>query len=179
MTDSVRGRNRRIVLYGNPVLRRPAAQITEFSPEIRQLLVDLLVTMLEQDGLGLAANQIGEPVAAIAINPKAAGLDQEPCCIVNPRISVSKGKLEAEEGCLSFPGLYEVISRPEFVLLEGLDVEGRPTAIEGNGLIARVLTHEVDHLQGILFIDHLSPRRRELLVDRLREFEERERLACG
>lgn len=179
MRDAPEGRNRRIVLYGNPVLRQSAAQVVEITPKVKQLMADLLVTMLEQDGLGLAANQIGEPLAVIAINPQAAGLDREPCCIINPRITASQGRVETEEGCLSFPGLYEVIARPQVVTVDGIDIHGQPTTLTGEGLMARALAHEVDHLQGILFIDHLSSSRRQLLVDRLRELEERERLACG
>ncbi|MEO0074428.1 MAG: peptide deformylase [candidate division WOR-3 bacterium] len=178
MVDATGGRNRRIVLYGNPVLRQPAARVASITPKTKQLVADLITTMLQQDGLGLAANQIGEPVAIIAINPRAAGLDHDPCCIINPQVTFTRGRLEAEEGCLSFPGLYEVVARPRLVVVEGTDVEGETTRLSGEGLMARVLAHEVDHLRGILFIDHLGSSRRQLLLDRLNEFKKRELLAC-
>ncbi|MBM3315519.1 peptide deformylase [candidate division WOR-3 bacterium] len=173
------GRNRRVVLYGNPALRQQAARIGETTPRLRRLFADLLRTMLEQDGMGLAANQLGEPAAVFAINPRGAGLERNPCCVVNPRITRSEGTLEAEEGCLSLPGLYEILARPERVRVEGVDEEGKPFALEAEGLLARAIVHEVDHLNGVLFIDHLSPARRGLLAGRLREYEAQEQAACG
>lgn len=172
------GRNRRIVVYGHPALRRRAGAVSTFTPELAQVFADIKETMLQQDGLGLAANQIGEAVAVFSINPRAAGVDRDPCCIINPRVVRTGGSVEDEEGCLSLPGLYEVIARPSMVLVAGFDENGAPVEIEGEGLLARALLHEVDHLNGVLFIDHLSPTRRRLLNARLSEFEELERRAC-
>ncbi|MFO7637854.1 MAG: peptide deformylase [bacterium] len=168
------GRNRRVVLYGNPVLRQPAAPVRELDARIRQFLADLKTTMLEQDGLGLAGNQLGEPVAAFAFDPRTTGLDEPPTCMINPRVVATEGELEREEGCLSLPGIYEVIPRPELVRIAGIDETGRPVEREATGLLARAFMHETDHLAGRLFIDYLSELRRSLLARRLVEFEERE-----
>ncbi|MFO7675003.1 MAG: peptide deformylase [bacterium] len=175
MAEAPVGRNRRIVLYGHPALRRPAVAVRELDDRVRRFLADLKVTMLEQDGLGLAGNQLGEPVSAFAIDPRSAGADREPCCVINPRVVTVEGSVEREEGCLSLPGLYDVVVRPEFVRVAGLDEEGRPVEHEAVGLLARAYLHEIDHLNGTLFIDHLSELRRGMFAAKLAEFEARER----
>ncbi len=172
------GRNRRIVMYGNPALRRRAVELPELDTGVRRLLADLRVTMIEQDGLGLAANQIGEPVSVFAVDPRGADVDAGPYCIINPRLIAVEGEVEREEGCLSIPGVYEVISRPELVRIAGIDEDGRPVEVEATGLLARAFAHETDHLNGTLFIDHLGKARRALLASRLKEIETRE-AACG
>jgi peptide deformylase len=169
--------NRRVVLYGHRALRTKSRLIEELTPELVQFLEDLKMTMLTQDGLGLAANQIGETVAAFVINPRAADVDHEPYCIINPQVVGTEGLVEAEEGCLSLPGLFDFLPRPEFVRVSGLDEELRPITVEGTRLLARALLHEVDHLNGVLFIDHLSESRRRMLSTKLKELEEKERCA--
>lgn len=174
-----RGKCRRIVLYGNPVLRTPAQPILELNQDIEHLIQDLLITMIKKDGVGLAANQIGIPLAVFALNPQACNLDRPPLCIINPEVVITEGKVEEEEGCLSLPDIYEIVSRPEFVRIKGLTVEGKPLHMEGTGLLARALVHEIDHLRGILFIDHISELRRKLLAPRLKQLEEMEHQICG
>jgi peptide deformylase len=171
------GVNRRVVIYGNRALRTKSRPIEKLTPELVRLLEDLKMTMLTQDGLGLAANQIGETVAVFAINPRAVDVDTEAYCIINPRVVTTEGLIEAEEGCLSLPGLYEILPRPEFVRVAGLDEELRPVTVEGTRLLARALLHEIDHLNGILFIDHLSDTRRRMISTKLKELEEKERCA--
>jgi peptide deformylase len=166
--------NRRVVLYGHRALRTKSRLIEKLTPELVQLLEDLKTTMLTQDGLGLAANQIGEAVAAFVVNPRAADVDMEPYCIINPELTATEGLIEAEEGCLSLPGLYEILPRPEFVRVAGLDEKLRPVAIEGSRLLGRALLHETEHLNGVLFIDHLSETRRRMLSTKLKEMEEKE-----
>jgi peptide deformylase len=173
------GRNRRVVLYGNPVLRTKSRRVEKLTDEVRQILADLKVTMMEQDGLGLAANQIGEPLAAFAVNPRGADVEVDPCCIVNPRITATEGNVEAEEGCLSLPGLFDFLPRPEKVTVSGTDEEGKLVTLEAAGLLARAILHEVDHLSGVLFVDHLSASRRKMLASRLKELEEQEKAACA
>ncbi|MGQ9678640.1 MAG: peptide deformylase [bacterium] len=170
------GKFPRIVLYGNPVLRAVARQITEFNPSLEQLCKDLLLTMVKKDGVGLAANQIGIPLSIFALNPQACDIDRPALCIVNPEIVASEGKCEGEEGCLSFPGIFEIVSRPEFVRIKGLNVKGKSLEMEASGLMARAIFHEIDHLRGVLFIDHISELRRRLLLSRLKQLEEKERL---
>jgi peptide deformylase len=171
------GVNRRVVLYGHPALRAKSRLIAELTPELVQFLEDLKITMMTQDGVGLAGNQLGEPVAAIAINPSAADIDQEPYCIINPQVVATEGLIEAEEGCLSLPGLFDFLPRPEFVRIAGLDEELRPVTVEATRLLARALLHETEHLDGVLFIDHLSESRRRMIGTKLRELEEKERCA--
>jgi len=176
-TDKPAGVNRRVVLYGNRALRTKSRLIEALTPELVKLLEDLKTTMLTQDGLGLAANQIGETLAAFAINPRSADVDSEAYCIINPQVVATEGLIEAEEGCLSLPGLYEILPRPELVRVSGLDEELRPVTVEATRLMGRALLHEVDHLNGILFIDHLSDTRRRMLGTKLKELEEKERCA--
>ncbi|HTW91585.1 MAG TPA: peptide deformylase [bacterium] len=173
------GVNRRVVLYGNPVLRTKSRLIEKLTPELIQFLEDLKVSMFTQDGLGLAANQLAEPVAVFTINPLAADVDHEAYCLINPRVVATEGLVEAEEGCLSLPGLYDFLPRPEFVRMAGLDEELRPITVEGTRLLARAMLHELEHLDGVLFIDHLSDARRKLISTKLKELENREREQCG
>ena len=171
------GVNRRVVLYGNPALRTKSRLIEKLTPELIQFLEDLKVSMLTQDGLGLAANQVAETIAAFAINPRADDVDQEPYCVINPQVVATEGLVEAEEGCLSLPGLFDFLPRPEFVRVSGLDEELRPITVEGTRLLARALLHETEHLSGVLFIDHLSESRRRMIGTKLKELEEKERCA--
>ena len=173
------GVNRRVVIYGNPVLRKKSRLVSELTPELVQFLEDLKVSMLTQDGLGLAANQLAETVAVFAINPRAADVDVEPYCLINPQVVATEGSVEAEEGCLSLPGLFDFLPRPEFVRMSGLDADMRPLTVEGTGLLARAMLHENDHLSGILFIDHLSESRRRLISTKLKELETQEAAQCG
>ncbi len=175
MSDPV-GQNRRIILYGNPMLHQKATAVEEITGHVRKLLADLEVTMAAQDGLGLAANQIGEPLTVLAINPRGADVDAQPYCIINPRIVAREGEVEREEGCLSIPGIYDVVSRPELVRVAGLNPDGKPVELEATGLLARVFTHETDHLNGVLFIDHLSKTRLQLLSTRLEEIKKQEKI---
>jgi peptide deformylase len=176
-TGKPAGVNRRVVLYGNPALRTKSRLIETLTPELIQFLEDLKMSMLTQDGLGLAANQLAETVAVFAINPHAADIDQEPYCVINPRVVATEGLIEAEEGCLSLPGLFDFLPRPEFVRVTGLDEELQPITVEGTRLLGRALLHETEHLNGILFIDHLSESRRRMIGTKLKELEEKERCA--
>jgi len=172
------GTNRRVVLYGNPALRTRSRLIDRLTPELVQFFQDLKVSMLTQDGLGLAANQLAETVAVFAINPSGADVDREPYCIINPRVVATEGKVEAEEGCLSLPGLFDFLPRPEFVRVAGLDESLQPITVEGTRLLARALLHELEHLSGVLFIDHLSDSRRRLINTKLKELETKEKEQC-
>ncbi len=173
------GRNRRVVLYGNPVLRQPTRLVTRIDDDLRRMMADLKTTMLTQDGLGLAANQIGETVSVFALSPRGADQDLKPYCVLNPVVVATEGQVEGEEGCLSLPGVYDYLPRPEFVRITGLDESGREMTVEVQGLLARAVLHEVDHLRGVLFIDRLSETRRRMLASRLKELEAREAAVQG
>jgi peptide deformylase len=143
------------------VLRRVAGVVGTMTDEIRLLCDDMVATMTAAHGLGLAANQIAVPLRIITIE---AGSEKEsdPLVLINPRIIRVEGEEAGEEGCLSIPGFYETVKRAKKAVVEGRGLDDRECTIECNGLLARAVQHEVDHLNGILFIDHLSPVKKQL-----------------
>jgi peptide deformylase len=154
---------RQLRFLGDPVLRASAAPVESVDAEVRTLIADMFDTMYAEEGVGLAAPQIGVSSRVIVVDPHD---DQTaPFALINPAI-VEHGVEEerGEEGCLSIPGLREMVDRPSTIVIEGLDRDGAPVRIEADGLLARILQHEVDHINGILFIDHLSPLKRKLLL---------------
>ena len=168
-----------IRLMGDPVLREEAEEIEAVDDEIRQLAQDMFDTMYEADGVGLAATQFGVTRRLIVVDP----LEQyvAPMALVNPRVvAVSDETDRAEEGCLSIPGLREVVTRASTVTVEALDLNGERVRIDAEGLHARVLLHEVDHLDGVLFIDRVSPLKRKMLLKKWKKAQaEREGAATG
>src|SRR5512142_994471 len=154
---------REIRIMGDPVLRQKAEPLAAVSEETRQLIRDMFETMYEADGVGLAAPQVGVSQRVIVIDPHEQ--DVKPFGLVNPVIVEFAKDLErGEEGCLSIPGLKDIVERPAAVVVEGLDVDGKALRIEAKGLLARVLQHEVDHLDGVLFLDRLSPLKRNMAL---------------
>ena len=150
---------------GDPVLRQKAESLGEVDAETRRLIQDMFETMYEADGVGLAAPQVGVSQRVIVIDPHEQGM--KPFGLINPVILQSAKEVErGEEGCLSIPGLKDIVERPAGVVVEGLDADGQPLHIEAEGLLARVLQHEIDHLDGILFPDRLSPLKRNMLLKR-------------
>ena len=150
---------------GDPVLRQKAEPVASIDDDVRRLVKDMFDTMYEADGVGLAAHQVGVGHRVIVIDPREQ--DIKPLGLVNPVILAAGDEAErGEEGCLSIPGLKDIVERPASVVVEALDVDGQPVRIEAEGLLARVLQHEVDHLDGILFIDRVSPLKRKMLLKR-------------
>lgn len=166
---TMKGRNLEIQVYGNPVLQQKTKAVDKITDEILQLIADLKVTMREKEGLGLAANQVGISLAVIAVNPKGAEIDQEPFAVINPELVECSGQIEREEGCLSIPGISEVVARPTKVIVKGINEEGKPVQINAEGLLARVFMHEIDHINGVFFVNHLGKTRLELLQNQLKE----------
>ena len=152
--------------YGDPVLRRRAAEIKEITPELHKTIADMVDTMYDEAGIGLAAPQVG-----ISLRLMIVGHDdkREPRPLINPVIANRGGQVTAEEGCLSIPGVFAQITRSEWVDVEATDLEGQPVKIHGRGLLARVLQHEIDHLDGVLFIDHLDPVARDRIKRRIKK----------
>ncbi len=173
------GTPRRIILYGNPLLRQVARKVTAIDADLLRLIADLKATMLRCNGIGLAANQIGVQLAVFTLAPQEADVDLPTTAIINPEIVATEGTVETEEGCLSIPEIFEVVPRPEMVIIRGVTPEGKETQIEASGLLARAIVHEIEHLQGILFIDHLSELRLKLLQQRLAAIEKMEKQQCG
>lgn len=154
---------RDIHLLGSPVLREPAAEIAAVDDEVRAFIDDLFETMAAADGVGLAANQVGEARRVAVVDA-----DGQRIAMVNPRIVEASGRATQEEGCLSIPELYAEVTRAATVRLEATDREGNPYTLDADGLLARAIQHEIDHLDGILFLDHLSPLKRQLMVARFK-----------
>ncbi|MDE2773200.1 MAG: peptide deformylase [Gemmatimonadota bacterium] len=157
---------RDIVVLGHPALRSHAEPVAEFDDELRTLVDDLFETMYHAEGIGLAANQIGilRQVLVVDIGDKE-NAEAGRVALVNPKITAATHELDRQsEGCLSIPGVEEVVERPWGVRVEGFDPEGNAVTVEAEALLGRALQHEVDHLEGTLFIDRLSPLKRRLLV---------------
>jgi peptide deformylase len=149
---------------GDPVLREKAAPVTELTDEIRRLVDDMFDTMYAEEGVGLAAPQVGSAQRVIVVDARE---ELPPFALINPEILEFSDDLErGEEGCLSIPGLKDIVERSYAVRVRGLDRHGEPVEMDAEGLLARVLQHEVDHLDGILFLDRVSPLKRKLLLAR-------------
>ena len=142
---------RRIRIYGDPVLHRKAARVREIDRDLRRLLDDMAETMLDAPGLGLAAPQVGESVRAIVVCDSAGEDEQRVCQIINPRVRSTEGEQRGMEGCLSLPTLHAEVTRPMKVVVTGIGPEGEEVRVEGEGLLARALLHEIDHLEGVVF----------------------------
>ncbi|MEO6055856.1 MAG: peptide deformylase [Gemmatimonadales bacterium] len=150
-------------LLGSPVLRQRSAEIGAVDDDVRRLVDDMFETMDAAKGVGLAANQIG-----IARRVAVIDADDERFEMIDPVIVEAEGRAAAEEGCLSIPEIYGDVTRPERVVLEATDRNGRRVRMEATGLKARAIQHEIDHLDGILFLDHLSLVKRQILLARYR-----------
>ena len=145
---------REIRLSGDEILRKTSREVEEVTDKIRELLDDMIETMHKYNGVGLAAPQVGILKRVIVIDLYDG---EEPLQLVNPKIIKAKGKQEVEEGCLSFPNEYAKMVRPKEVTVEALDRDGKKVIITGKDLLAQALAHEIDHLNGILFVDNMIP----------------------
>lgn len=145
---------REIRLSGDEILRKTSREVEEVTDKIRELLDDMVETMHKYNGVGLAAPQVGILKRVIVIDLYD---EEEPLQLVNPKIIKAKGKQEVEEGCLSFPNEYAKMVRPKEVTVEALDRDGKKVIITGKDLLAQALAHEIDHLNGILFVDNMIP----------------------
>lgn len=146
----------------DPVLRRPADPVENISDEIIRLSDDMIETMILGHGAGLAANQVGHSIRLIAIDASLNPREKKHIILINPVIIESGPEVNGEEGCLSVPGYYEFIRRAKTVLARGADLAGNAVEFECEGQFARAMQHEIDHLDGKLFIDLLSPVKRGL-----------------
>ena len=145
---------REIRLKGDEILRKKAREVEEVNDKIRELLQDMLDTMHEYNGVGLAGPQVGILKRVIVIDLYDGS---EPLQLVNPKIIKAKGKQEVEEGCLSFPNQFAKMIRPKEVIVEALNQDGKKVKIVAKDLLAQALSHEIEHLDGILFVDNMIP----------------------
>jgi peptide deformylase len=155
-----------IRLFGDPVLRTPAAPVETFDKELRKLVADLTDTMLDAPGVGLAAPQIG-----VSLRVFTYWVDDVVGHLINPDLDLSDEEQDGEEGCLSLPGLTFDTRRALRVVAKGMNMYGEPVTIEGSDLLSRCVQHETDHLDGILFIDRLDPAARKMAMKEIREAE--------
>jgi peptide deformylase len=160
-----------VVKYGHPVLRERGQRIKSVTPEITQLIADMFETMYDSKGVGLAAQQIGQALqltvidvrgitdrpSTLELDGKAAEVDAfMPLVLINPKVTPLSAPVPGPEGCLSFPEIYAEITRPESVEVKALNARGEPISFRCSGLLARAVQHEVDHLNGVLFIDRMT-----------------------
>jgi peptide deformylase len=160
----------------NPILERPAAPVAEQefnTTELRQLVEDMFETMYASHGIGLAAPQIDIGKRITVVDVAGAEDDQEPekIVLINPEIIAKEGKQTGEEGCLSIPGFREPVSRARKMVVRARGVDGDTFEITGEDLLARCMLHEIDHLNGILFINHLSALKRDLIKRKIKKLQ--------
>ena len=163
--------------YGDPVLRKRAEPVTEITDAECQLAVQMLETLYATgNGIGLAATQVGVLKRLIIVDIGEEDDEAyEPLVLFNPELMSVDGEIVVEEGCLSIPGVTAEVKRPEKIVVEGIDVQNESVRIEADGLLARVLQHEIDHLNGVLFMDRISGLKRQLLKEELLKIQQAER----
>lgn len=162
----------KILVAPDPRLKEKAKPIEKVDDDIRQLMDDMLETMYDAPGIGLAATQVGVPKRVIVVDvaDTKEGEAPNPIKLANPEIvKTSKEEAVFEEGCLSVPSYYEEVSRPETCTIKGLNEKGEEVTIEAEGLLATCLQHEIDHLDGMLFIDHISRLKRNMILKKLKK----------
>jgi peptide deformylase len=160
---------RPIVRYGDPVLHAPAARVERIDDEVRALLDDMVATMYAAPGIGLAAPQVGVPLRAIVIDLSVGEDPSQLIKLVNPELLDREGEQKHEEGCLSIPGYAGSPVRPARVVVRGTDPDGQERVYTATELLARAFCHELDHVDGLVFVDRLSPLKRDLVRRKLRK----------
>ena len=158
-----------ILKYGAPTLRETNRPVEKFDEGLEKLVSDMFETMYAAPGVGLAAPQVGVNIRLIVIDISGGREPDGKIVLCNPRIVASQGTQEGDEGCLSVPDFCESVKRPMIVAVEAQDIKGEPFRIEGEGLLARAICHEIDHLDGVMFVDLLSPLKRALLRGKIKK----------
>lgn len=166
---------REIRKYGDPVLREKSVPVTEITSEIQEIIDDMITTMYHVPGVGLAAPQVGIPRRIIVADTSQNKEIGQLLVLINPEMIFSEGEIVAEEACLSVPNITAEVKRSERVVVEGLNRQGKKVQIEGRDILARILQHEIDHLEGILFIDRLGFVQRQMLLRKLRKMQRESR----
>jgi len=160
---------REILIIGDPVLTRKSERVDDITEDVVRLARDMVETVHAAPGVGLAAPQVGVSKRIIVVDLSVGENEDALHVLINPEIVSKEGEIICEEGCLSVPDIKEKVARPYRVVARGLDLEGRPVEIEGEDLLARALCHEVDHLDGILFVDKLSALKRTLIKKKFKK----------
>ena len=162
---------RPLVRYGDSALSRPADKITVFDATLDRLIDDMVDTMYAAPGIGLAAPQVGVPLRVCVIDLSVGKRGGELLTLINPEFVTREGMQIEEEGCLSVPGFNATVARPARAVVKALDRTGAERIVEGTGLLARALQHEIDHLEGVLFLDRLRGIKRDMIVRKIRKLQ--------
>jgi peptide deformylase len=158
-----------IVKYGDPILEKPASPVKKFDAELEELVEDMFASMYAAQGVGLAAPQIGKSLRLAVVDVTVGKNPEAKVVLANPEITHAEGEVREEEGCLSIPGFRGYVIRPQFVTVKAQNVKGEPFEIRGENLLARAFCHEIDHLNGILFLQHLSMLKRDLIRRKIKK----------
>jgi len=158
-----------IVKYGDPVLEKPGATVKTFDAEIEELTEDMFASMYAAQGVGLAAPQIGKSLRLAVVDVSNGKNPEAKIVLINPEIIHAEGEVREEEGCLSIPGFRGYVVRPQFVTVRAQNAKGETFEIRGENLLARAFCHEIDHLNGILFLQHLSMLKRDLIRRKIKK----------
>jgi len=159
----------KIYYWGDPILHNPSEKVKNIDSKISELVEKMINIMHENLGIGLAAPQVGIGKRIIVVDPFMGEKPEEIITLLNPEIIEKEGESIREEGCLSIPQIREEVKRPYRVLVKGITLEGKEREIEAEDLLARIFCHEIDHLNGKFFIDHLSPLKRRIIKNRLKK----------
>ena len=158
-----------ILKYGAPSLRETSRPVEKFDEDLEKLTADMFETMYAAPGVGLAAPQVGVNIRLIVIDISGSKKQDNKIILCNPRIIASEGTQDGDEGCLSVPDFSEYLTRPMKVTVEAQNIKGEPFQLEGEELLARAICHEIDHLDGVMFVDRLSPLKRALVRGKIKK----------
>lgn len=157
--------------FPDPILQKKAAPVEKIDHHVHTLIDDMIETLYAVPGIGLAAPQVGSSLRLFIYDLRPSGIEEPLTVVINPEMISEEGRVVEQEGCLSVPDYYERVSRAEKVVVSGLDREGKEIRIEGEGLLARVLQHETDHVNGLLLLDRLSSLKKNIALKRLRKIK--------
>jgi peptide deformylase len=158
-----------IVKYGDPILEKPTAPVKKFDTELEELTEDMFASMYAAQGVGLAAPQIGKSMRLTVVDVTGGKNPEAKIVLANPEIIHAEGEVREEEGCLSIPGFRGYVMRPQFVTVRAQNAKGETFEIRGENLLARAFCHEIDHLNGILFLQHLGMLKRDIIKRKIKK----------
>jgi peptide deformylase len=161
----------KIVKYGDPILETATKRVEKFGDELQTLVLDMFETMYAAQGVGLAAPQVGVGLRVTVIDVSVGKNPEAKIVCVNPEIIHAEGEQREEEGCLSLPGFRGYVARPQYVTIRAQDAAGKEFEMRGEGLLGRAFCHEIDHLNGVLFINHLSMLKRDIIKRKIRKLK--------
>ena len=157
---------RKVITWGDPRLKIKSKDVGNWTPELEQLVIDLFETTLEVDGVGLAAPQVGININIAVIDISCGSDTSSKLVLINPEITLMQGSQRSCEGCLSIPGIYETLDRPKQIWVKNRKPSGSWEEFQSEDSLARIICHEVDHLRGLLFVDHFGPVKRQIIQRR-------------